>query len=273
MIDSKLQARLRERFNPDGSDLRRAQLRMLEMLKYIDRICSENSLKYWLSSGTCLGAVRHGGFIPWDDDVDIEMPRTDYKRFIKIVNSRNDDFKVQYGGNDPDFDFPFAKLRDLKSITHEDANKSTIFKGLFIDIFIMDYGTKFSRHLAGHLYARLVYPYSQMVLPSGMSYSRRKKLFHDVNHFLLKSILYPALRLIEKPFINRNKLRHELGICFFMPRNIHDIFPLKKIPFENTMVYAPGNADSYLAGIYGDYMRLPDIESIHPHYSKVEFLD
>ena len=61
MIDPELQAELRQRFNPDGSELRKMQLRMLEMLKYIDRICRENDIKYWLSSGTCLDAVRHGG--------------------------------------------------------------------------------------------------------------------------------------------------------------------------------------------------------------------
>ena len=76
MIDAKVQSQLRERFNPDGSMLRRQQLRMLEILLHIDRVCAEHNIKYWLSSGTLLGAMRHGGFIPWDDDLDIEMKYT-----------------------------------------------------------------------------------------------------------------------------------------------------------------------------------------------------
>ena len=65
MIDIKIQQKLREKYNPDESGLRKHQMRMLEILKYIDKVCKDNSIQYWLSSGTCLGAVRHGGFIPF----------------------------------------------------------------------------------------------------------------------------------------------------------------------------------------------------------------
>ena len=85
MIDEKLQVELRDIFNPEGSDLRKLQLRILEILKFVDSVCKTHGIQYWLSSGTCLGAVRHGGFIPWDDDVDIEMFEKDYIRFCKIM--------------------------------------------------------------------------------------------------------------------------------------------------------------------------------------------
>ena len=84
------QAELRERFNPDGSSLRNHQLRMLEMLKYIDGVCKKHNISYWLSSGTLLGAVRHGGFIPWDDDLDIEMLRKDYLKLVKVLGREID---------------------------------------------------------------------------------------------------------------------------------------------------------------------------------------
>lgn len=77
MIDKKIQDELRIKYNPDGSDLRKAQLKMLELLKFLNKICTENNLTYWLDSGTLLGAVRHGGFIPWDDDIDVCMPYKD----------------------------------------------------------------------------------------------------------------------------------------------------------------------------------------------------
>ena len=77
-----MDSELRKRFNPDGSLLRRQQLRMLELLEVIDVICRKHQIPYWLSSGTLIGAARHKGFIPWDDDLDIEMLRSDYLRTI-----------------------------------------------------------------------------------------------------------------------------------------------------------------------------------------------
>ncbi|MDE6696570.1 MAG: LicD family protein, partial [Muribaculaceae bacterium] len=121
MIDNKIQAELRQRFNPDGSDLRKVQLRMLEMLKYVDKICRENNIKYWLSSGTCLGAVRHGGFIPWDDDVDIELEKTDFKRLIKILSKDNKYF-LQTHSTDIEYLSPYAKLREKDSFLKEQNN-------------------------------------------------------------------------------------------------------------------------------------------------------
>ena len=83
-MDNNLKQELRERFNPDGSLLRRQQLRMLELLEAVDLVCKKYDIPYWLSSGTLIGAVRHQGFIPWDDDLDIEMLREDYLRLMKV---------------------------------------------------------------------------------------------------------------------------------------------------------------------------------------------
>ena len=77
---------LRVKYNPDGSILRQHQLKMLDILIVIDGICKKHGIKYWISDGTLLGAVRHGGFIPWDDDLDIQMMRKDFKHFIKIIS-------------------------------------------------------------------------------------------------------------------------------------------------------------------------------------------
>ena len=89
MIDKKIQENLRMRFNPDNSVLRKHQLRMLDMLIYFDNFCRKHNLKYWLSSGTLIGAVRHQGFIPWDDDVDVEMLRRLFKNVRIIKGNRS----------------------------------------------------------------------------------------------------------------------------------------------------------------------------------------
>ena len=73
------------RFNPEGSVLRLHQMKMLRILEFVDRVCRKHGIRYWLSSGTLLGAARHGGFIPWDDDLDIEMLYRDYKRLMEVL--------------------------------------------------------------------------------------------------------------------------------------------------------------------------------------------
>lgn len=155
MIDPKLQTELREKFNPDGSNLRNAQLRMLNILKYVDYVCKQNDIPYWLSSGTCLGAVRHGGFIPWDDDVDIEMLEEDYDRLITILeNQKSDEFALQTHKLDKNFHYDFAKVRDKNSLIEEvsEIDKQYKYRGYFIDIFpLIPSGSKKLHYWCGRL--------------------------------------------------------------------------------------------------------------------------
>lgn len=99
-----MDSELRKRFNPDGSLLRRQQLRMLELLEVIDVICRKHQIPYWLSSGTLIGAARHKGFIPWDDDLDIEMLRSDYLRLLKVLPQElPDNLALQTNETDPNY--------------------------------------------------------------------------------------------------------------------------------------------------------------------------
>ena len=89
---------------------------MLEMLIYFDGICRKNNLQYWLDFGTLLGAVRHGGFIPWDDDLDIAMLRKDAEKLYEILKKdNNDNFVLQCHSTDPHYYLLWNKIRDLKS--------------------------------------------------------------------------------------------------------------------------------------------------------------
>lgn len=142
MITDTLQNELRERYNPDGSILRKQQLRMLEMLQYIDFVCKKHNIRYWLCSGTLLGAVRHGGFIPWDDDVDIEMLREDYKRLIKVLHEEpSSHYAVQTYQSDSDYTLPFGKLRDLHSHVIERGVAKCKYDGCWIDLFYLEKNT------------------------------------------------------------------------------------------------------------------------------------
>ena len=115
-----MDSELRKRFNPDGSLLRRQQLRMLELLEVIDVICRKHQIPYWLSSGTLIGAARHKGFIPWDDDLDIEMLRSDYLRLLKVLPQElPDNLALQTNETDPNYIFIYGKLRDKDSHLEE----------------------------------------------------------------------------------------------------------------------------------------------------------
>ena len=132
------QEALRRKFNPEGSVLRRQQHRMLEILLEVDRICKKHNIRYWLSSGTLIGAVRHKGFIPWDDDLDIEMLLPDYERLMRVLpDELPSTMALQSQDTDPNYFFFYAKVRDRRSHLEEGNRYDRVGKeqGIYIDIF------------------------------------------------------------------------------------------------------------------------------------------
>ena len=264
MIDQVIQAKLREKFNPDGSMLRKQQLRMLEILLYIDKVCKENNINYWLSSGTLLGAVRHGGFIPWDDDLDIEMMREDYVKFVKLFPN-NSKYELQTYYNDRNYFKCFAKVRDLHSqISEFELDKYYKYRGLFVDVFSLERVPL----LICRIYGRVFEYISKWRLKCGDS----KILWYALKCFQ-KCVLFtiPIARPIFKMFTK--ELHHSYGTCFPKERHFEDIYPLTEISFEGYMFPAPHNIDHYLKTIYGEYHKLPNLETVDIHTSSCVFND
>lgn len=264
MIDSKLQAVLRAKFNPDGSELRKMQLRMLEMLKYIDKICRDNNIKYWLSSGTCLGAVRHGGFIPWDDDVDIEMFPKDYKRFKRIVDDDHESgYIIQNQFNDIEYRYPFSKLRDLNSEIEEiiDYDAKYKYRGIFIDVFIMrPSNSLFFRRLSTFINVHLL----------EFAYRSHNKSVIRFCKIMTTYIFNPISQCFQS-INSRGRLRHLIGCYLFKPRLKKDVQTQIRIPFENLELPVPINYDAYLKSLYGNYMSIPNLDNIKPHIIKIRY--
>src|SRR3954468_16666800 len=99
-------------YNPEGSELRRAQLKMLEILDIFDKICRKHNIKYWLACGTLLGARRHGGFIPWDDDLDVVVLQSDYNKIISVLKAElPENLKLQSRETDEKYWWYFPKIR------------------------------------------------------------------------------------------------------------------------------------------------------------------
>jgi len=264
MIDEKLQAQLRAKYNPDGSLLRKHQLKMLEMLVFFDTFCKNNNIKYWLSSGTLLGAARHGGFIPWDDDADIEMLRDDYNKLIKVFKETND-YVLQTKDNDLFYVAPYAKLRDKHSLIEEHSQDINYkYRGIYIDIFIIEKNNGFlSKVFRNLMWYTLIFG-SKCKNNSNM----RTKVF-----ILLKKMLYFFINISQIMFfwLPKNKLRHSYGSGYINNiREYCDIFPLKKISFEKYEFPAPKHSDRYLSKLYGEYMKLPKIDSQQKHLEHIE---
>lgn len=258
MIEAHIQQQLRERFNPDGSMLRKQQLRMLDILIYIDKVCKENNIRYWLSSGTLLGAVRHGGFIPWDDDLDIEMLREDYEKFISVFPN-NDDFALQTHKTDNNYFRTFAKVRDLHSkISEFELDRYYKYRGLYVDVFSIE---RIPRPIC-RFYGGVFEVIGRWRRLSGDS----KILFWAIKCF--QKIMLCSIPIVRPIFrIFTHDLHHSYGSGFLKKRNIEDILPLSEIEFEGYLFPAPFSSDNYLKKIYGNYDQIPQLDTIIIHTS------
>jgi len=244
---------LKQRYNPEGSDLRHLQYKMLDILKIVDRICKKYNLPYWLSSGTLLGAVRHGGFIPWDDDLDVEMLREDYEKLIKILPQElPEGYVLQDNMTDSNYVYLYAKVRDTNSKIREICKVNQEFEigGVFIDIFPIEPVIPAFKRISSVLFNRLCY---NLVLKKGCW-----RLLYNINYWILLHVVFPIFRFLTG-LKNAKDYHYIYGISFLQERrNYDDIFPLKRITFEGETFMAPNDCDAYLRKLYGDYMKLPD---------------
>lgn len=260
---------LRNRFNPDGSLLRKHQLRMLELLLALDAICKKHGIRYWLIGGTLIGAARHQGFIPWDDDMDVQMLKEDYLKLLRILPKELDEtMALQCRETDENYFYQYAKLRDRRSILEENNGYDRYFKerGIYIDIFPIDKHPKWMQRLSeqtiGHVYKIL----KRKDLQEDVMMGKVRWWVHLNEHFI-----YPVLRTLAK--ITGGVYLDGLGVPFVVERHLEDIFPLGTLDFEGHQMPVPGNYAKVLSDQYGDYMQLPDIEKVNLHVGKLTFLD
>lgn len=269
MLDGFIQNDLRARYNPDGSVLRQHQMRILDILTEVDKICRRHNLKYWMCSGTLLGAVRHGGFIPWDDDIDIEMEISDYKKLLEILPMElPDGLALQTNDTDPGYFFTFAKVRDLHSHLVEYGNYDRIFKyqGVYIDIFPIEHSNGFLRRIGRKLWLRSF----RIAHSENRTDEQKIRSIHRLMQWNLHGVI-PVLRGFAK--VLPTEFYYGFGTQFHIARKKEDVFPLKEMAFEGKRFFVPRDSDAYLRAQFGDYMRLPEEDDIETHTEKVSFME
>ncbi len=265
-----------ERFVADVP-LRQAQLIMLRLLKVIDHICRENNIEYWLDGGTLLGAVRHKGFIPWDDDIDIAMMRDDFNRFMELVNDYlPDDMYMQTPESDPGY-FRLAtsyKVRDTKSFFLEgrEDGSEPYHLGVWVDIFVYDHLPESKKRRS----------FNNYITKKILKLKRAKQSVEEGYHgyalyrFAAKLFSMETLNSTLQSFIEESNQKYNRLIGFGYDSSLKRVyekekfFPLIEVEFEGASFLAPKDCDYYLKETYGDYMQLPPLEEQKPKHL-VEF--
>lgn len=240
---------------------------ILNIAEYFDCLCESNGIDYCLMGGSALGAIRHKGFIPWDDDLDVFMRPSEYRKFRKIFmeQGNHDDFYLQEWGGSKDASF--AKLRLNRSHFKEsDLEHLDIHKGVFIDIFIL-HSCPDSR--LGHWWQYLWSRYLVLKSLANRNYKRRGLIGNLV--------LQPLRWLPKRAFVDfairqlyRSADRETRNYCHYLGRAGYskglyrsDYFrATKRVPFEGITLRVPEKVEEYLHDRWGDYMKLPSDEEI-----------
>lgn len=244
----------------------------LNILQDVHNFCEQKGILYILIGGTLLGAIRHKGFIPWDDDIDIAMPRPDYNRFIKEYKSPN--YEIKTIDNCSDYVFTFGKVVDNSTILIENkSNKSNL--GVNIDIFPID-GLP-SNIKKAEKYADNAMLLTKIIILKQMKYKKSRGIKKNVFFIIGKILLLPfSYRRLTKIAINHSlKYRFEnssivANLSWGFGRkeilNKDRILKRKQITFENQEFYISENYEDYLKNRFGDYMQFPPEEERISHH-------
>lgn len=253
---------------------------LLYILLAFDKVCRENELTYFLDSGTALGAVRHGGFIPWDDDVDVGMPRKDYDRFLEIGQEKlSEEFFIQTRETDSAYKRNAAKLRLKGTIFQELDDLPLKENGFFIDIFPFDnvpnnkYIAKLNIVVLGAIYH---------IIESWWSRKKATTKFRRFIRGLIKIIPESFIEYMNdiyiKYCIKNDSLSsgyitcHYWGMTYSRLKpyifDIDKLLPVKEVLFEGHSVQIVRDTDYYLNIMYGDYMTLPPLSARYGHHAR-----
>lgn len=248
------------------------QDKLLSMLKQFHDVCIANELTYYMVGGTLLGAIRHQGFIPWDDDVDVAMPREDYIKFKKLADCiLPENLEIKFYENTNNSPMHYVKLID-KGTTLIENKYRNYFEGVYIDVFPLD-GTPTSSSEIKRVQKK-VRKYQSLILNHCYTDGRKglRKIYGYYAQMLDLNKLHNNLeRLLSKYSYSSSEVvgnyLGSYGVREFVPKKYFG--QPKLYDFEDAKLFGPEDYDAYLRNIYGDYMKLPPKEkqiNTHQYY-------
>jgi lipopolysaccharide cholinephosphotransferase len=259
-----------KRYSPET--LKHLQQVQMNMFKYFLEVCEENDLTYFMYAGSLLGTVRHHGFIPWDDDIDVIMFREDFEKLNKVFEKKIDDnYKFFNVLNEETYHYTWGRLT-LKNTLFKEwwADQVDYTPPIFMDIFILD-------NLPKNKFKRFIHKWksftlNQLTIYSLLKYenpSRIKQIIQQSIHYILKIIPVSPAKIKEKCVKSYTKYQHDDcdEVCdfpseFLMPVSYKtDWVPARKAKFEDIEVNIPQNYDKILKMDFNNYMELPPEES------------
>ena len=249
------------------NSVRDVQDKILYVMKYIDKLCRDNGIIYYIMGGTALGAVRHGGFIPWDDDLDIFMTPSEYAKFKRVVDQDNSpEFVIQeWRTTDNYLEYAKVRMNGTTFIEENFMDRKDMHHGIYVDIMIL-HKVPESRFMQ-----KLVYFESKFVTLYGLS-QRKWKPKTKVQALALKMLKLLPCKLIVKMFYRRiykyDDLSERFMYCYWItPAKFKaGLFEPKffenpvDVPFEDTALFGSQHIKEYLTYRYGDYMKMPSAE-------------
>ncbi len=263
--------------NIDDQVLRRLQFTQIEILDEIVRICENHGLHYYLVGGTLLGAIRHQGFIPWDDDLDIAMPRQDYIKFCELCKTQLDSkYFLHNIVSDEKYWLIFAKIRKKGTVINEEAVKNIdVEKGIYVDIFPFDDAPKEKKYFR----TKIIKILSNVIYVKRgifMNYSKKQKAFANIlQPFSIKFLTGVQHKLMmwhsnkNSPYYINYGSNYDT-VKQTIPKDKYE--PYKLADFEGKQYRIPNDYDYVLKRIYNNYMELPPVEKrVFRH--KPEYID
>lgn len=251
------------------------QHKLLDMMKWFHVFCVQNQLHYYVLGGTMLGAARHKGFIPWDDDIDVGMPRKDYERLRQLVRGKGGRYVLEYPGMKKDYFYPYCKVYDTTTTLIENT-RYRIKRGIFLDIFPLD-GIGNSEEEAKKNYEPIRQRLNILLATTTGWRKRRRRI---------KNLMAMASRYIPKFLLDNRKLllkvcdkcaQYDFATCLYggnlvgawrfkevMPRSVMGDPTL--YPFEDMQVYGAQDYAGYLSHLYGNWEQLPSREKQMSHH-------